>query len=192
MIPDPATPVGLEQAWRSCAPDVLAALVWRYGDFDAAEDAPQEALLAAARQWPAAGVPANPKGWLITVASRRLVDQWRSEQARIGREKAQGRRNRVDDPLGTPGSEAAARDDSLLLLLLCCHPALTRPSQVAVTLRAVGGLTTGQIARAFLVPEAKRASAGPNSGCSRSRRVSVCRRWPSCRPGWRPRPRCCT
>ncbi len=146
--------IGLEQVWRTWAPDVLAALVRRFGDFDAAEDAAQEALLAAARQWPEEGVPTHPKGWLITVASRRLVDQWRSEQARLGREVAEGRRTRVDDPGTAPGSEAAERDDSLALLLLCCHPALSRASQVALTLRAVGGLSTGQIARAFLVPEA--------------------------------------
>ena len=146
---------GLEQVWRTWAPDVLGALARRCGDFDAAEDAAQEALLAAARQWPREGVPDHPKGWLITVASRRLVDQWRSEQARVGRELQEGRRTRVDDPLGVgPPADEGERDDSLTLLLLCCHPALNRPSQVALTLRAVGGLSTGQIARAFLVPEA--------------------------------------
>ena len=145
----------LEQVWRTWVPDVLGALVRRYGDFDAAEDAAQEALLAASRQWPREGVPDHPKGWLITVGSRRLVDRRRSEQARVGREVQQGRRTRVDDPLGVvPPAEEAERDDTLTLLLLCCHPALTRPSQVALTLRAVGGLSTGQIARAFLVPEA--------------------------------------
>ena len=141
---------GLEHVWRECAPDVLAALVRRYGDFDAAEDATQEALLAATQQWPADGLPENPRGWLITVAQRRLVDRVRSERARADREELVARR--------TP--ELAGqddRDDSLTLLLLCCHPALSRPSQVALTLRAVGGLSTAQIARAFLVPEATMA-----------------------------------
>ncbi|MDQ3054365.1 MAG: sigma-70 family RNA polymerase sigma factor, partial [Actinomycetota bacterium] len=153
------TTVGLEQVWRECAPDVLAALVRGYGDFDAAEDAMQEALLAAARQWPTDGLPENPKGWLITVASRRLVDQWRSERARAGREQLVARRTPAEELLA-PAADVAAvgeRDDSLTLLLLCCHPALTRPSQVALTLRAVAGLSTGQIARAFLVPEATMA-----------------------------------
>jgi RNA polymerase sigma factor (sigma-70 family) len=153
------TSAGLEQVWRRWAPDVLAALVRRYGDFDAAEDAVQEALLAAARQWPTDGLPDNPRGWLITVASRRLVDQWRSERARASREKLVARRTRAEQLLA-PAADAAnedRRDDSLTLLLLCCHPALTRPSQVALTLRAVAGLSTGQIARAFLVPEATMA-----------------------------------
>jgi RNA polymerase sigma factor (sigma-70 family) len=146
----------LDRIWRRCAPDVLGALVRHFGDFDAAEDAAQEALLAAARQWPADGVPANPKGWLITVASRRLVDQWRSEQARAEREWVVAGRT----PWETPAADAAGgaeHDDSLALLVLCCHPALTRPSQVALTLRAVAGLSTGQIARAFLVPESTMA-----------------------------------
>ncbi len=153
------TGTGLEQVWRRCAPDVLAALVRGYGDFDAAEDAAQEALLAAARQWPADGMPDNPKGWLITVASRRLVDQWRSEQARAGREQLVARRALTPELLapGADVADRAERDDSLTLLLLCCHPALTRASQVALTLRAVAGLSTGQIARAFLVPEATMA-----------------------------------
>nr|MBA3339243.1 sigma-70 family RNA polymerase sigma factor [Geodermatophilaceae bacterium] len=153
------TPVGLELVWRQCAPDVLAALVRGYGDFEAAEDAVQEALLAAARHWPTDGLPDNPKGWLITVASRRLMDQWRSEQARAGREQLVSGRIPLDDLLA-PAADVASRgerDDSLALLLLCCHPALTRPSQVALTLRAVGGLSTAQIARAFLVPEATMA-----------------------------------
>jgi RNA polymerase sigma factor (sigma-70 family) len=153
------TTAGLEQVWRRCAPDVLAALVRCYGDFDAAEDAVQEALLAAARQWPTDGLPDNPKGWLIMVASRRLVDQWRSERARAGREQLVARRTPAEELLA-PAADVAdegERDDSLTLLLLCCHPALTRPSQVALTLRAVAGLSTGQIARAFLVPEATMA-----------------------------------
>jgi RNA polymerase sigma factor (sigma-70 family) len=153
------TTVGLEQVWRRWAPDVLAALVRCYGDFDAAEDAVQEALLAAARQWPIDGLPDNPRGWLITVASRRLVDHWRSERARASREQLVARSTPAEELLA-PAADSAyegERDDSLTLLLLCCHPALTRPSQVALTLRAVAGLSTGQIARAFLVPEATMA-----------------------------------
>ena len=150
---------GLEDVWRRCAPDVLAALVRRYGDFDAAEDAVQEALLAAARQWPTGGMPDNPRGWLITVASRRLVDQWRAEQARTDREQLIARHTPPEAFLAATADtlDGGERDDSLTLLLLCCHPALTRPSQVALTLRAVGGLSTAQIARAFLVPEATMA-----------------------------------
>ena len=153
------TDAGLEHVWRRCAPDVLAALVRSYGDFDAAEDAVQEALLAATRHWPTDGLPDNPKAWLITVASRRLVDRWRSERARAGREELVARRTPAEELLAPAAdvADAADRDDSLALLLLCCHPALTRPSQVALTLRAVAGLSTGQIARAFLVPEATMA-----------------------------------
>jgi RNA polymerase sigma factor (sigma-70 family) len=132
---------------RSLAPEVLAALVRRYGDFEACEDAVQEALLAASQQWPADGVPEHPKGWLITTASRRRIEQWRSETARRRREEAVALAS-------LPEPEPVAVDDTLTLLLLCCHPALSRPAQVALTLRAVGGLTTAEIARAFLVPEA--------------------------------------
>ncbi len=133
---------------RDLAPQVLVAVVRRHGGFDACEDAVQEALLAAAVQWPAEGVPDNPKGWLITTASRRRIEMWRSESARKRREETVA-------ALTPPAPEPApAVDDSLTLLLLCCHPALTPPSQVALTLRAVGGLTTAEIARAFLVPEA--------------------------------------
>ena len=141
----------MEHLWRACAPEVLAALVRRYGDFCAAEDAVQEALIDAARQWPQDAVPDNPRGWLITVASRRLTDRRRSDDARTSRERLAVLR---DPPTGDGARNgAAARDDSLTLLLLCCHPALSGPSQVALTLRAVGGLSTAQIARAFLVPE---------------------------------------
>ncbi|WP_290055758.1 RNA polymerase sigma factor [Amycolatopsis solani] len=132
---------------RSLTPQVVAALVRRYGDFDACEDAVQEALLAASRQWPSAGLPDNPKGWLITTASRRRIEQLRSETARQRREEAVA----MAEP---PDPEPVGVDDTLTLLLLCCHPSLSRPSQVALTLRAVGGLTTAEIARAFLVPEA--------------------------------------
>jgi RNA polymerase sigma factor (sigma-70 family) len=147
------TDSGLDAVWRTCAPRVLAALVRRYGDFDTAEDALQEALLAASRQWPESGVPNDPTAWLITVASRRLVDQWRADHARADRETLVARRTPPDELL-TPGADRAAPvDDSVTLLLLCCHPALPRPAQVALTLRAVGGLSTAQISRAFLVPE---------------------------------------
>ncbi|MFB9690961.1 RNA polymerase sigma factor [Amycolatopsis plumensis] len=139
------------QAVRRLVPEVLGVLVRRYGRFDACEDAVQEALLAAAAQWPAEGWPENPRAWLVTVASRRLADQVRSDAARRRREEA--------DALRTPpaGGEAEAGDDTLTLLFLCCHPALTPSSQIALTLRAVGGLTTAEIARAFLVPEATMA-----------------------------------
>ena len=149
----------LEEVWRRCASDVLAALVRRSGDFEAAEDAVQEALAAAARQWPADGPPDNPTAWLIRVASRRLTDQRRADQARADRELRVTRQTPPETFLAPPADAPGGRerDDSLTLLLLCCHPALTRPSQVALTLRAVAGLRTAQIARAFLVPEATMA-----------------------------------
>jgi RNA polymerase sigma factor (sigma-70 family) len=142
----PATEV--EDLLRELTPQVLGILVRRYGDFETCEDAVQEAMLAAAVQWPREGVPANPKGWLITVASRRGVEQWRGESARRRREEAAASR---EPPEPEPVPDV---DDTLTLLLLCCHPSLTRISQVALTLRAVGGLSTAEIARAFLVPEA--------------------------------------
>jgi RNA polymerase sigma factor (sigma-70 family) len=132
---------------REVAPQVLGILVRRYGQFDACEDAVQEALLSAAQQWPEQGVPDNPRSWLITVASRRLVDQWRSDSARRRREETAA-------TLEVPGPGLPSeQDDTLALLFLCCHPSLSAPSQLALTLRAVGGLTTAQIATAFLVPE---------------------------------------
>jgi RNA polymerase sigma factor (sigma-70 family) len=130
---------------RQLAPQVLGALVRRYGDFDTCEDAVQEALLAAAQQWPADGVPDNPRGWLVTVASRRWIELVRNESARRRREETV-----AAEPEPIPGSGV---DDTLTLFLLCCHPSLSPVSQVALTLRAVGGLTTGEIARALLVPE---------------------------------------
>ncbi len=144
---------------RELAPQVLGALLRRFGHFDLCEDATQEALLAAALQWPRDGTPDNPRGWLITVAARRLMDAARSEQSR--------RRREDQVAVATPQSELLSpaadadpgqdRDDSLTLLFGCCHPALSAPSQIALTLRAVGGLTTAQIAAAFLVPEATMA-----------------------------------
>ncbi|MFK0225955.1 RNA polymerase sigma factor [Streptomyces sp. NPDC090303] len=152
-------PHPIEDLLRTCAPQVLGALVRRYGDFDLCEDAVQEALIAAARQWPGEGVPDNARGWLLTVAGRRYVDLVRSEAARRRREDAVA--------LATPDAELLAHaadddrdtdaDDSLALLFLCCHPDLSPPSRIALTLRAVGGLTTAQIAAAFLVPEATMA-----------------------------------
>ncbi|HTS96950.1 MAG TPA: DUF6596 domain-containing protein [Streptosporangiaceae bacterium] len=140
---------------RRLAPQVLGALVRRYGHFDTAEDAVQEALLAAATQWPAEGIPGNPRGWLITVASRRLTDLLRSEQARQRREEAAARQALPGQWLAPAAdTPATGADDTLILLFLCCHPALSPASQIALTLRAVGGLTTAEIARAFLVPEA--------------------------------------
>ena len=141
----------MEDLLRELAPQVLGFLARRYGQFDAAEDAVQEALIAAATQWPEEGVPANPKSWLLAVAGRRLVDEWRSESARRRREETVALLEPAE-PAPVPGE-----DDTLTLLFLCCHPALSPPSQLALTLRAVGGLTTAQIASAFLVPEATMA-----------------------------------
>lgn len=145
----------VEDLLRRLAPQVLGAVVRGYGHFDTAEDATQEALLAAATHWPEEGVPANPRGWLITVAARRLTDLLRSEQARRRREDAAAAR-KPGEQLLAPTTErpASDTDDTLILLFLCCHPALSPASQIALTLRAVGGLSTAEIARAFLVPEA--------------------------------------
>jgi RNA polymerase sigma factor (sigma-70 family) len=133
-------------------------LTRRFGDFAAAEDAVQEALLAAATQWPAGGVPDNPRGWLIQVGHRRMIEHIRAEDARRRREDLAARRELGDRFAAPPADvEPANRDDTLTLLFLCCHPALTRASAIALTLRAVGGLSTAEIARAFLVPEATMA-----------------------------------
>lgn len=145
----------LEDLLRELAPQVLGALVRRYGHFDTAEDAVQESLLAAARQWPSDGTPDNPRAWLITVASRRLTDLLRNEQARQRREDTVAQWVLPEDWLAAPADKIEpAADDTLILLFLCCHPSLSAASQIALTLRAVGGLTTAEIARAFLVPEA--------------------------------------
>jgi RNA polymerase sigma factor (sigma-70 family) len=139
---------GVEDLLRELAPRVLGALARRHRDFDGCEDAVQEALLAAAVQWPADGVPANPRAWLLTVASRRRIELWRSDAARQRREETAAALDPRDrEPIPDD-------DDALTLLLLCCHPSLTPVSQVALTLRAVGGLSTAEIARALLVPEA--------------------------------------
>jgi RNA polymerase sigma factor (sigma-70 family) len=152
-------PAEVEDLLRELAPQVLVALVRRYGQFDLCEDAVQEALLAAAVQWPTDGVPEHPRGWLVTVASRRMTDQVRAESARRRREETVAASSPADE-LVAPGADAdlpSAADDTLTLLFLCCHPALSPASQLALTLRAVGGLTTAQVAAAFLVPEATMA-----------------------------------
>jgi RNA polymerase sigma factor (sigma-70 family) len=148
----------VEPLLRELAPQVLGALVRRYGSFDACEDAVQEALLAAADQWPAEGVPEHPRAWLTTVASRRLVDEVRSDVARRRREEGAAAVAVADERSQAPAVERPREhDDTLTLLLLCCHPALSPSSQIALTLRAIGGLTTAEIASAFLVPEATMA-----------------------------------
>jgi RNA polymerase sigma factor (sigma-70 family) len=141
---------------RELAPQVLGAVVRRFRDFAAAEDAAQEALIAAAVQWPQDGVPDNPRAWLIQVASRRMADHIRSEIARRHREQVSAEEaERLALPVDS-GSEKS-EDDTLVLLFMCCHPALTPATAIALTLRAVGGLTTAEIANAFLVPEATMA-----------------------------------
>jgi RNA polymerase sigma factor (sigma-70 family) len=142
-----------EDVWRREAPHVLGALARRHGDWGDCEDAVQEALLAAHDQWPTSGVPEHPRGWLVRVASRRLVDARRSRTSREHREEAYA----VDVPGAATDDPAAGRDDTLELLLLCCHPVLTPASRVALTLRAVAGLTTAQVGAAFYVPEATMA-----------------------------------
>lgn len=145
----------VEDLLREHAPRVLGALARRYGHFDLAEDATQEALLAAARQWPDDGVPDDPTAWLTTVASRRLIDRLRSDEALQRRERtAAAQTAEAHDPQPAAGADS---DDSLTLLFLCCHPAISAPSQLALTLRAVGGLSNAEIARAFLVPESTMA-----------------------------------
>src|SRR6478609_1804321 len=146
-LSDPHVP---EDLLRDLAPQVLAVLSRRSGDFDAAEDAVQEALIAAADHWPRQGLPANPRGWLIRTASRRLIDHQRSERARTNREL-------VTLEMERPTTSSSDDDDTLTVLYLCCHPSLTPASAIALTLRAVGGLTTREIAAAFLVPEATMA-----------------------------------
>jgi RNA polymerase sigma factor (sigma-70 family) len=143
---------------RDLAPQVLGAIVRRHGDFAASEDAVQEALIAAAERWPTEGLPGNPKGWLYQVATRRLIDEARSDVARRRREQAvvDEMRNTAADA-GNDIDSGGDGDDTLLLLFMCSHPALSTPSSIALTLRAVGGLTTAEIARAFLVPEATMA-----------------------------------
>ncbi|GIG22045.1 RNA polymerase sigma24 factor [Cellulomonas chitinilytica] len=158
-------PAEVEGLLRELAPQVLGLLTRRYGDFASAEDAVQEALLAAATHWPRDGVPGNPRGWLTQTATRRMIDAWRADQARAARERLVagdpvrgGSGPGASGPEGSdgsdaPGPDASEQDDTLVVLLLCCHPSLTPASAIALTLRAVGGLTTAEVARAFLVPE---------------------------------------
>jgi RNA polymerase sigma factor (sigma-70 family) len=141
----------IEGLLRESAPWALAAVARRFGDFADAEDAVQEAMIDATRQWPAQGLPESPTGWLIHVASRRMTDRIRSEAARRDREQAVGAEDLPAPP--DPAEQAREADDTLLLMFMCCHPALTPASAIALTLRAVAGLTTAEIAAAFLVPE---------------------------------------
>ena len=148
----------IEHLLRDLAPQVLGAVARRFRDFSSAEDAVQEAMLAAFTQWPREGIPYNPRGWLIQVAYRRMADHVRSEIARRERETAVAAEAETETLLPTPEIDTRLDpDDTLILLFMCCHPALTPSSAIALTLRAVGGLTTAEIAKAFLVPEATMA-----------------------------------
>jgi predicted RNA polymerase sigma factor len=176
-------PSEVEDLLRELAPQVLGVLGRRYGDFDTAEDAVQEAFLVAAVHWSRDGVPAKPRGWLIQTATRRLIDRRRSEQFRKNRESLTVLQE-------TPGAEVPDRDDTLIVLFMCCHPSLTAASAIALTLRAVGGLTTTEIANAFLVPEATMAIASAGrSNASASASRSKCRLPKTSRPDCA---RCCT
>jgi predicted RNA polymerase sigma factor len=142
----------LEETLRGFAPQVLGAVVRRFRDFGAAEDAVQEALIAASAQWPGGGMPDNPRGWLLQIAVRRMTDHQRSEIARRQQES-------VAAELSPPAAFGAGNeeDDTLVLLFMSCHPALTLPSAIALTLRTVGGLTTAELGNGFLLPEATMA-----------------------------------
>ncbi|WP_371782749.1 RNA polymerase sigma factor [Streptosporangium subroseum] len=152
---DPA----VDDLLRELAPQVVGVLTRRFGDFDAAEDAVQESLLDAAAQWAEEGVPGNPRGWLIQVAYRRMIEQLRNEQARRRREERVATQEPPDRRMSPPADDAyeTDRDDTLIMLFLCCHSELTPASAIALTLRSVGGLTTAEIAKAFMVPEATMA-----------------------------------
>ena len=156
---DPADDAAVWRLLRDLAPRVLGAVARRHEDFEAAEDAVQEALIAAAAQWPASRIPDNPRGWLYSVAVRRLTDHVRSELARRRREEAVATEMSAIETVVPAlfGEIGPDEDDTLVLLFMCCHPALTAPSAIALTLRAVGGLTTAEIANAFFVPEATMA-----------------------------------
>jgi RNA polymerase sigma factor (sigma-70 family) len=145
-----------EHLLRDLAPQVLGVLLHRFRDFSEAEDAVQESLIAAANQWPHEGLPDNPRAWLIRVATRRMTDRVRSERARLNRETAAAAEQSLF-VIPNFDLESDTQDDTLTLLFMCCHPALTPPSAIALTLRAVGGLTTTEIASAFLVPESTMA-----------------------------------
>ncbi|HEY0674129.1 MAG TPA: sigma-70 family RNA polymerase sigma factor, partial [Longimicrobiales bacterium] len=154
-VTDLTSAAHIEHLLRELAPQVLAAVTRRHGDFSEAEDAVQEALIAAATQWPKQGIPNHPRGWLYQVAIRRVTDHVRSEMARRRREDAVAGEASAGVSLAPPLEWAidSEQDDTLLLLFMCCHPSLTPASAIALTLRAVGGLTTAEIARAFMVPE---------------------------------------
>jgi RNA polymerase sigma factor (sigma-70 family) len=143
----------IEDLLRELTPQVLGAIIRRYGHFDLAEDAVQEGLMAAVAQWAKDGIPENPRAWLVTVASRRLTDLLRSEQARQRREERMAQWILPDQRLAPAADAPVESDDTLILLFMCCHPSLSPASQIALTLRAIGGLTTAEVARAFLVPE---------------------------------------
>lgn len=153
----PRLDTNAERLLRVLAPQVLGAVVRRFRDFAASEDAVQEALIAAAAQWPRDGVPDNPRGWLLQVALRRMTDHVRSEVSRRNREAVVADDTPSEAEPILEGEPDIDRDDTLVLLFMCCHPALTPASAIALTLRAVGGLTTGEIANAFLVPESTMA-----------------------------------
>ena len=172
-----------ESLLRDLAPQVLAAVTRRFRDFAAAEDAVQEALVAASVQWPKEGLPDNPSGWLIHVAARRMTDHVRSESARRQREALSAAEGSPDQQFAPPADAAAGeRDDTLVLLFMCCHPSLTPSSAIALTLRAVGGLTTAEIAKAFLVPESTMAQR-----ISRAKQTIKASRVPFRLPGSRDR-----
>jgi len=153
---EPPTDVPIEHLLRELTPQVLGIVARRFRDFAAAEDAVQESLLAAATQWPCDGLPENPRAWLTQVAFRRMADYIRSESARHRREN-EAALEAVRAPHPATVDASPQEDDTLVLLFMCCHPALTPASAIALTLRAVGGLTTAEIAHAFLVPEATMA-----------------------------------
>lgn len=153
----PELDVRAEHLLRDLTPQVLGAVIRRFGDFAACEDAVQEALIAATERWPRDGLPRDPRAWLIHVASRRMTDHVRSETARRRREAVVAAESARDGAGSDPSETAGRQDDSLILLFMCCHEALTPASAIALTLRAVGGLTTAEIANAFLVPEATMA-----------------------------------
>ncbi len=155
MTADPLD-IHTEHLLRDLAPQVLGVVLHRFRDFSAAEDAVQDSLIAAANQWPQEGTPDNPRAWLIHVATRRMTDRLRSERARLNRETAAAAEQSLF-VIPSFDLDADAQDDTLTLLFMCCHPALTPPSAIALTLRAVGGLTTAEIASAFLVPESTMA-----------------------------------
>jgi RNA polymerase sigma factor (sigma-70 family) len=155
-MPDHQYDSPFEHLLRELAPQVLGAVARRFRDFSSAEDAVQEAMIAAFTQWPQEGVPENPRGWLIQVACRRMTDQMRGEIARRERETTVAAETENLAPLLEIEAEMDP-DDTLILLFMCCHPALSPSSAIALTLRAVGGLTTAEIANAFLVPEATMA-----------------------------------